>query len=200
MSKTSLGFTLLEVLAALVVFGFLLAGIVQGRDIGLRAWSMQARLVDGHADLDAVNRTLRGIVARMDPGSLDDPPRVSGTRSQVAFTTELPAAVGDALARRADVVLLVDPAHRLVMRWTPHTHAATGAPAAGSSTAVLLDGVGDVRLLYLFPQGAAGSGWTESWSQPYLPSLVRIHLDFPAADPRHWPDIVAGPAQGRPRE
>ncbi len=199
--RTSLsrGFTLVEVLVALAVFGLVLAGIVQGVQFGLRAWAMQDRMVSGRADLDAVSRVLRGLVARMDPGSAATPPRVNGDRFQFVFTTDLPEAAGDALQRHADVALLVGPAHTLLMRWTPHTHALAAVPLPPSEAA-LLTGLSAIRFEYLYPVGAKGSGWTETWSEDYLPRLVRIHLAFPEADPRHWPDIVAEPAQDRPRE
>ena len=195
----SAGFTLVEVLIALAVFGLVLAGIVQGVEFGLRAWSTQSRVASGRADLDAVSRVLRGLIARMDPGSAVTPPSVVGSRSQFAFTTDLPEAAGDALQRHANVAIVLDPAHTLLLRWTRHTHALTsGAPPP--SEAVLLTGVSAIRFGYLYPAGAKGSGWTDTWSEDYLPRLVRIHLAFVEADPRHWPDIVAEPARDRPRE
>jgi len=193
------GFTLVEVLIALAVFGLVLTGIVQGVQFGLRAWAMQGRAVSGRADLDAVTRVLRGLVARMDPGSAVTPPRVSGSRSQLAFTTDLPEAAGGPLQRHADVAIFVDSAHTLLMRWTPHTHTVERAAPPPSQTA-LLNGLFAVRFEYFYPAGAKGVGWTETWSEDYLPRLVRIRLEFPAGDPRHWPDIVAEPAQDRPRE
>ncbi len=195
----SQGFTLVEVLIALAVFGLVLAGIVQGIQFGLRAWAVQDRLVSGRADLDAVHRVLRGLVARMDPGSATNPPRLHGSRSEFTFTTDLPEAAGDPLQRHVDVALLMTPAHVLLMRWTPHTHTLGGTAAASSDTA-MLTGLSAIHFQYLYPAGAKNSGWTETWSADYLPRLVRIHLDFPASDPRHWPDIVAEPAQDRPRE
>ncbi len=193
------GFTLVEVLIALAVFGFVLTGIVQGVQFGLRAWIVQDRVAGGRADLDAVNRVLRGLIARMDPGSAGASPRVNGSRSQFAFTTDLPEAAGNALQRHVDASLLVTPAHALLLRWTPHTHTLAGA-APPPSDAALLTGVSAIRFAYLYPVGAKNSGWTETWSEGYLPRLVRIHLDFPASDPRRWPDIEAEPVQDRPRE
>ncbi len=198
-NAVSAGFTLLEVLIALAAFGLVLAGIVQGVEFGLRAWATQSRVVSGRADLDAVSRLLRGLIARMDPGSAVNPPQVSGSHSQFAFTTDLPEAAGNAPQRHADVAIALDPAHTLLLRWTPHTHTLARA-APPLSQAVLLTGVSAIRFDYLYPAGTKGTGWTETWSEEYLPRLVRIHLAFAEADRRHWPDIVAEPAQDRPRE
>ncbi len=184
----------------MTVFGFLLAGITQDLHFGLSAWTMQDRIVGSYADLDAVSRTLRGLVQRMDAGSPEGAPRVSGSRSRFAFTTELPEAVGNLTQRRADITLLVDERHRLVLRAVPHRHAALGARLDAPLTISLLDGVDAVRFSYLSPLPSGGGVWTDSWQQVYLPRLVAVHLDFPKGDARHWPDIVAAPAQGRPRE
>ena len=200
MNRHPPGFTLLEVLVAVTVFGLLLAGITQDFHFGLRAWTMQDRIVGSYADLDAVSRTLRGLVQRMDPGSREDAPRVSGSRSRFTFTTELPEAVGGQTRRRADIALLVDERHRLVLRAASHRHAAAGARLDAPLTISLLDGVDAVRFSYLSPLPSGGGDWADSWQQAYLPRLVTVHLDFPKGDARHWPDIVAAPAQGRPRE
>jgi len=84
------GFTLLEILVALVVLGFLMVGLSQGVRFGLTAWGMQERLINQRGDLDAVDRALRQLVARMDPGTRADPPRVTGTQAEFAFTAALP--------------------------------------------------------------------------------------------------------------
>ena len=53
------GFTLLEVLVALVVLGFVLTGVTGGIRYGVRASQTQARLVEAQGELDAVDRALR---------------------------------------------------------------------------------------------------------------------------------------------
>lgn len=191
------GFTLVEVLIALAVFGLVTAGIVEVADYGFRVWGAQARAISEQADLDATTRVLHGLVTRMDPGSVDEPPHVSGSRSRLAFTTDLPQAAS-LQHRHADVAIFVSAAHTLLLRWRPHMHTLAGVPPA-SSDAVLLSGVDDLQFSYLYPDGSNGSGWTDQWSETYLPRLVRIHLGFPQASLRRWPDIIAAPVEDRPR-
>jgi len=79
------GFTLLELLAALVVLGLLMVAITQGVRFGVQAWQTQARTVDTQGDLLAVDRTLRGMIERADPGQCTQPlthhcPRLSFRR------------------------------------------------------------------------------------------------------------------------
>ena len=56
------GFTLLEIMVALVVFGILVAGLAQGVQFGLRAWNGQTALIAQRGDMDAGDRALRGLI------------------------------------------------------------------------------------------------------------------------------------------
>ena len=192
------GFTLLEVVVALAVFGLVMAGLAGGSRFGLRAWEAQSRLVDARAELDAVDRTLRRLVESMDPGGPNQEPLIEGSRDRLAFTAELPAAA--AVTRRADVALLVDTAGRLVLRWTPRLDAVRLGPPPAPEEAELLRGVAGLDLAY-WPRPASGGllgSWRESWAERSLPALVRIRLTFPPGDARRWPDIVAAPMRERP--
>ena len=199
MSGRSGGFTLLEVLVALVVLGFVMAGLSQGTRFGLRAWGAQSRLIDARGELDAVDRTLRRLVEGMDPGGPNQDPLIEGAADTLAFTSELPAAAA-AATRRADVALLVDAGGRLVLRWTPRLNAVRFGPPPPPEEAELLRGVAGVDLAY-WPRptpDAPAAGWRGGWTEKALPALVRIRLVFPPGDGRRWPDIVAAPMRERP--
>ena len=114
-ARPDAGFTLLEVLAALVVLGFLMAGLSGGVRLGLRAWDQQERAVAGHGDLDAADRAVRRLIAGIYPGTPTRTSMVDGTAGRLAMVTALPAS---APARMAEVALGLD-GQRLVMRWTP---------------------------------------------------------------------------------
>lgn len=184
------GFTLLELLVALVVFGFILAGLSQGVRFGLNAWDRQARIVDARGNLDAVDRTLRTLVARLDPASV-----LGGRPHAMAFTSELPEMVA-VTTRQADVLLLVDSRHRLVLRWLSHLHAERFGPLPAPHEEVLANGVDRLDLAYWGRDEA--SGWVQIWNDNDPPALIRIRLIFPAGDPRHWPDIVVATIRDRP--
>ena len=182
------GFTLLETLVALVVLGFMVAGLVQGVHFGLSAWGTQARIMARREDLDAVDRTLRFLVRQMDPGIPTDPREVSGTTSHLVFTSRLPAAAGGGMA---DMVLTPDPAGRLVLEWTPHLHARRIAAPPPPRSEVLLSGLERLELSYWRPD--AGGEWVDAWNERSLPALVRFHIVFRPDEARRWPDIVAAP-------
>jgi len=188
------GFTLLEVLVALVVLGFLIVGLSEYMRVGVQAWDRQRRMLDATGEFDAVDRTLRSLIEQMDPGAPYDPADIVGTSRTLRFTTLLPQGASTLPTRRTDVMLLVDPAQRLLLRWTPKLHAEPLRPVPPVET-VLVDGIDHIDIEY--ETAAPAAGWERAWDSPTLPLLVRIHIAFPAADPRHWPDLVAAPMRER---
>lgn len=193
-AERTAGFTLLEILVALVVLGFLMVGLSQGVRFGLTAWGMQERLINQRGDLDAVDRALRQMIAQMDPGTRADPAQVAGTQAEFAFTAVLPLTADGG---SADMLLMVDPAHRFSLRWIPHLHARRIGPPPPPRVEALLDGVKQVRFAYWRPSGNGGS-WAGTWEGKSLPTLVRIQIEFQEGDRRHWPDIVAAPLRMTP--
>jgi general secretion pathway protein J len=91
--------------------------------------------------------------------------------------------------------LKVDASHRLVLRWWPSLHARRLRPQPPAPTETeLLRGVSRIELSFW----RTGGNWVSSWQSADLPALVRVRLQFPRGDPRHWPDIVAAPRLDRP--
>lgn len=191
------GFTLLEILVALVVLGFLLAGLSQGVRFGLQAWSVQTRRVGQQADMDAVDRTLRRLLAQADPGEAGQPPAFAGTAHTLAFNAMLPVTADSSGVREADIGLGVDAGHRLVLRISAHPHAEWLGPPTAARVVVLLDQVDHIDLSY-FRGGDRSPGWAGLWADQTLPALVRLRIAFPKDDRRHWPDVLAEPMRVQP--
>jgi general secretion pathway protein J len=188
------GFTLLELLVALVVLGFILAGLTQGVRYGLRATDMQARTLAERSELDAVDRALRRLIEQMDPGTGRDGAGVQGSESRLVFVSELPAASG-LTTRTADIALGVDGAHRLVLRATPRLAGKPFGPPLLPLETELLRGVDRIELAY-WPRTPAPQ-WTNRWIVKELPLLVRVRVVFPPGDRRHWPDIIVSTRRHR---
>jgi general secretion pathway protein J len=193
MSDRRAGFTLLEVVIALALFGLLLAALGQGLRFGLKTWDLQAAAAGRSDALLATDRGLRRLIEAMEPENSASPlSAVDGRADRLSFVTRFPAALG--WDRRVDAVLTLGSGGRLVLRWHPHRHEISFASPAADTETVLLDGVERLALAYWRPAapGIAG-GWVDSWNQPGLPALVRVRLSFGKGDPRHWPDLVAAP-------
>jgi general secretion pathway protein J len=185
------GFTLLELLVGLVVLGFLMLGLAQGMRLAAEAYERQGRIANVVGELDATDRALRQLIEQIDPSADAGKPWLDGGEHVMRFITALPLAAGGLQMRQADVLLYVDSAHRLMLRWVPWQRDGRLSPTPVPTETVLLERVDRVNFFYL------GSGpraaWTTTWSGIGLPALVRLHIAFPAGDNRRWPDIVVVP-------
>ena len=183
------GFTLLELIVALTVLGFIMVGVVQGVRVGLRSWDAQTRQIDSTAELDGVDRMLRELVQGINSLSDND---FDGERDHVGFTGRLPQAM-PTLARAADLTLSVTGDHRLVLRWVPHRHAVNLVAPRAVEVEVLRN-VRAVEFSYWpGPDQPGAGGWLTSLTGS-VPSLIRMHIIFMPKDPRHWPDFIAAPS------
>ena len=187
------GFTLIEMLVVVAVAGFLVVGLLQGTRLGLKAWTMQTRIVAERGQLDSTDRVLRQLITHLSASSDADTGQIAGSAHQFAFTTELPEAVATA-TRTAEVKLLLDSQHRLILRWRLHFHEVPIGLPPPWNDAELLSGVDDVTFSFRPP---GGSEWQTDWAQPNPPGLVKIHLAFPKGDPRRWPDITVAPVMSQ---
>nr|WP_294507228.1 hypothetical protein [uncultured Rhodopila sp.] len=181
----------MEILVVLAVLGLLFVGLLQENRFVLLGWDRQARLMSRSEDLDAVARTLRHLIEQAAPVSKWETPVFAGSMHSVTFTSVLPTGAAERAVRRADVELIVDGGHRLILVWTPHLHAFRVGPPPRPERTELLDGVERLDLSYL---GTANGGvWQSAWHDAALPRLVRMRMVF--SDPGHasWPDILAAP-------
>jgi general secretion pathway protein J len=193
MRSAARGFTLIEVIVALVIFGTLTVALAQGLRFGLLAWNTATRLTDAGDSFDIVDRTLRNLIGHMDPGNETTLPQISASSGTLSFITRLPERPGVPV-RRVEALLAVDLNHRLVLRWRPYLHAERLRPAVATETE-LLRNVARMELFFWNPEG----GWTEGWRQAEgVPSLVRVRLTMQPPQRRHWPDIVVAPELDRP--
>jgi general secretion pathway protein J len=188
------GFTLLEVLVALAVFGLLMAGLVQGLRLGVNAWQAQARTLVGRGDVEATDRTLRTLIERMDPGGVSGRPATfKGTARTLIFTTTLPQAAETVATRAAVVTLAVDEKNQLQLLWLPNYRYRIGpTPPPGRIT--LMRDVDHLEISYWHDPKA---GWQSEWGGVTLPKLIRIRMVFTRDSGQHGYDIVIMPMRDR---
>ena len=183
------GFTLVEILVALLVLGLLVAGLGRGLRFGLQAWD-RAMAIAGEGDaLDALDRVLRGLVAQAHPGRPGQPAPFRLLPGGLGFVTRLPDQP-EQPGQPVEALLLLDARQRLVLRTRPWRHAIARNPAPFAETE-LLRGVAGFELAFW----EAGQGWSGRWEAPNLPALLRLRLRLAAG---HWPDIVVAPGLDRP--
>jgi general secretion pathway protein J len=178
------GYTLLEMMVALVVFGLIMAGIAQTFRFGLTAWSATTRNTVRPEALAAMDSALTQMIAQALPDSM------TGRPDQLAFTTTLPAGAGLPQGL-ADAAIMVAPGGDLILRYSQHPPGIPLAPMPPPQIEPLAQGVASLRVSYLVPQTGGAPAWSSSWTGDGLPLLVKLHLQF--ADGQNWPDLVAAP-------
>ena len=194
------GFTLMEVLVALAVFGLLMGGLTQGMRFGFTAWQSQSRALVARADVDTVDRTLRALIANASPGSLNgEPPRFVGTSRVLTFTTLLPGEPDGSATREADVTLTVDKARQLLLLWQPRYRNPVGTPRPPRQTLLLTD-VDHLELAYWQNVTGPSARWQPAWNDEALPKLVRVRIVFTRDGDRHMPDVIGAPMRDRWRQ
>lgn len=191
--RSAAGFTLLEILVALTVFGFLLVGLSETVRFGLTAWRQDARMSDGKTDLEAVDRSLRSIVENLAVGDEADRSSIDGSADSLTGVTQLRVPGGGLQPLLVQAGLAVS-GTRLVLRWRPYHHGIALGAAAAPAEAELMSGVSRLAIEYWRPSGV----WAVSWHEPDLPLLIRFRVTLRGKDAPRWPDIVIAPLLSRP--
>jgi general secretion pathway protein J len=189
---------LLEMLVVVGVLGLLIVGLTQGVRAGLAMWEAQSGRVGQTAELDAAARVLRSLLSGIAP-----PPssgfgaagtsagELKGTADSFTFIGDLPTGLGT--TQRANITLVLSRG-RLVLRWTPHRHELSDAPAPAPTETELVRNVERLELAYWgSPSPGQATGWQTEWDGPAIPELVRVRLILAKEDRRRFPDLIAAP-------
>jgi general secretion pathway protein J len=185
MKRGDAGFTLLEMLVALVVFGLVMDGIAQTFRFGLTAWSTGPARTAAPENLAALDGALTRMIGQAMPGSM------TGLPNQLSFTTPLPAGAGLPGALADTAMMTAD--GRLILRYVPHPAGIPLGPPPVPKIEILANGVTMLQASYLKPHVGAPA-WSGKWKGNGMPLLVRIHLQF--ANGRDWPDLIVAPVGG----
>lgn len=198
------GFTLVELLVAIVLLGMISLALFGSIRFGARSWEAGHERLEQISEIEVAQSVLRRLLGRAREVSLFDANRrrdavsFSGRRDAVFFAAPLPAhrGIGGAYGFALQVSDRVG-GDDLVIAWRlqrPETP--PSADGEYEDRTVLLSNVRDVSFAYF---GAPGSGLQEDWQDVWdgsegLPRLVRVTVDFEADDGRVWPPLTIAPA------
>jgi general secretion pathway protein J len=188
------GYTLVEMLASLIIVGFAAAMMVSGIVTGRRVWE--------HADVvTSQGETISGAQLVL---------REKLERSYPATRYDKIPTYADFFGAEKTVTFLAPPrdihAPQALMRYTlglatngdlvlNDVSDVAANPQVPAENLVLLHNVQQLDIGYygVIPPDTAPA-WHDTWQgRPVLPLLVRIHVQFPPADPRGWPDLLIKP-------
>ncbi|MEJ0047709.1 MAG: hypothetical protein WDN04_17475 [Rhodospirillales bacterium] len=163
-------------IVAVVVLGFVLAGLAQAAHFGIYAWNAQSREAARVAQLERVDRVLRLLITEAAaPLAADDKDEFVGEEHRFQVVTRLPDQPATNPVRRAQVAVGVDAEHRLLLRWQPHPNAIALKTVPPAEQIVLAEGVDHLDMRYR--QNAADGGkWMSRWNDASLPGLVQINV------------------------
>jgi general secretion pathway protein J len=187
------GFTLLEILVALAVFGFLLVGLSQTVRFGLTAWQQDARMSEGKTDMETVDRVLRSVVENLAPGEDAAQSSIDGSADTLTGVTRLRVPGSGLTPVRVEAGLAIS-GKRLVLRWRPSHHGVSFRPPPPPAETELVGGVGRLGIEYWRSPGV----WVSRWHEPDLPLLIRFRLTMTGTHAPRWPDIIVAPLLSRP--
>ncbi len=196
------GFTLVELLVALVLLGFISVLMLGGMRFGARAWEAGGARIQRVADVQVAQRFLRRQIAAARPlaSRQDGQSSVTGfvgDGTRMRLIAPLPAHL--ALGGLYRISLFVD-AHdgrdRLMLAWQLYQSEDDDdlRPAEGQES-VLVDDVAEVEFAYLRAAAEGGdTEWVDRWEdEAELPALVRIEIAFDDDDGRTWPPLIVAP-------
>lgn len=193
------GFTLLELLVAIVILTLVMTAAFGAVRLGGRSWEAGIARTDASEEVRAVSDFLRRQFAQMMPVSTDHDAgsqfAFAGDRSRIRFVAPAPRHPS---AAGLIVYTLGTEEHagaqRLVLSYGPFDPGASDAREAESDGELILaDGLATISFQFFGTKAGTDSmpSWHDVWreDQDGLPELVRITLA--AADGAYrWPELI----------
>lgn len=196
------GFTLLEVLVAMALLGFLSTLLLGGVQLATRIMESSRRHSDTATTLPAAYDFLRTQIAQTLPILRENlPPEhrivdFDGAGDSLHFVTLAPshlppAVMGDNAYQ--SLLLRRGAAHSpnsVVITWQPYWHSSRTVQQAASRHSVLFEAITTLEIAYFgTPDGGQAAAWHGEWkNRSTLPALVRIRLGREGKDP--LPDLI----------
>lgn len=197
----SAGYTLVELLVALTLLGFIAVFLSGTFRFGARAWDASEQAIDRIGQVDAVQNLLRrelsqAILLSFVRAAAEPEAVFAGTVDQVRFAAPLSI-------HREDAGLYVielgvnDAASQgdLMLRWQVFRPDRSAGDPPTADPVVLLRDVSGIRFAYFGRLGEEiDADWHTEWRDvAALPDLIRVDVEFPDSDSRHWPSFVVAP-------
>jgi len=189
------GFTLVELLIALVLLGFVSTLGFGGLRLGMGAL---AKVPPTSSEVPVLQRMMRTWLSQAAPVLLGDGGAESvvgflGEPDRIVWTSPLPERFAAPGLNRISLALDRDGGRSdLVMTWQPHRpELVVDAPPTGTQRPILSD-VAGLRFRYFgVPHDGAVPEWSDRWEGlRTLPQMVEMSLELPATDRRAWPVLT----------
>lgn len=197
--RSSAGFTLVELLIALLLFSLLSVALFGSIRAGTAAWSRATLLADESDHGLHAQDLLRHLIENAYPLYLLDNANsghvdFAGSESSLSFLSVAPMALGK--GGRARINLTVEPhGDRVDLLIEAKPELAIVNDEAEKARRPLLTGASAIVFSYFGKTPAdRAAAWHDDWAdRAELPRLIRIETRFQANDERDWRDLVVAP-------
>lgn len=194
------GFSLIELLIAMTILGFILSLLFSGFRLASSSWDRAERHMDDNTQVQIGRSFLRNLLTQAYPHRWKSvPPRIAfvGAPNGLRFVTELPSHLSSGGLQQ--IALEVKPngqEFQLIFRRGDLKGEDNGFGVGDEeSERIVIDGAKEIAFSYFGKEGeqpspTAPSRWFDEWNNAnQLPSLIRIHFEMQPA----WPDLLITP-------
>lgn len=204
------GFTLLELLVALILLGLISTLALGGVRLGARTWETVSQKAGENGRTQMVRAFLARELAQAVPVYVADGGRerrlfYEGDSESLVFVAPLAPHFGLGGFQRLELLMDDDPesGKRLILkRRRFHRADDWDAPVDEDDDEIhlLLDGIGEVQFAYRESARDGAAAWSDDWrGRDELPALVRLRVILADGRKAAWPDLlVAGRVTTQP--
>jgi general secretion pathway protein J len=194
------GFTLVELLVALAIFGMIASMLAGGVGMTGQLAKRSAGNRTATDEIATAQFILRDRLARLMPiprlTSSEPVVEAQGSATEVRFVAPAPDQEGPSGLRFYRLLLTSAGNLTLLSASELDTDLEVSNPTlVGWSPLTLVRGASAINIAYFGSDPKApGRRWLTFWrNRPQPPDLVRIRVEFAAGDPRRWPDLIVRP-------
>ncbi len=191
------GYTIVEMLATLLIMGMIATMMLSGVAAGRRVWEQTNAGSEAAEQVAGAQLLMRQRIERLNPVTLYDtlPPTSDFDGESSTMTFVAPPRVAQSPSALRRYKLWLSPQGELVLS-SLSTVAAN--PNVADENLVLLSGVQALDFAYYGTIATDNSGgipgWKLQWAkQQQVPMLIRVHVAFTPGDRRVWPDLLVKP-------
>jgi general secretion pathway protein J len=179
------GFTLLELLVAILILSLIVTTLTAGVRFAGRAWSAQEHTIDRQGDSSAVETVIGQLIASAHG--------FAGDNASLQFVGPMPRALNR--GGLFDMSLLTE-GDRLVLQWTPHFTGDSVKQDPGEAD--LAKDVTGIDIQYYYAKDNEPAAWhaTPSADKSTSPALILVRLQRSVG--AAWPPLVVAPTIDAP--
>ncbi|CAN5495318.1 N/A [soil metagenome] len=196
------GFTLMELLIAITLLGFILVLLFGGMRLGARIWDAGELRSENNTHLSLVQSFVRRELSQIHPYRWKKKPTPEyafvGESGKLNFVAPVVAQLGPGGLHlvRLEVVKDKDSGQLVMIKQVPEADSADFSALDGAEKIVLAEKAESVSFSYFGADSKdAEPQWTDKWDNgKRMPFLIRMRVKF--SNGREWPDLVVSPMIG----